>query len=37
MGQNPKIEWTVEPGWFDVYIGASSEDIRLQDGFEIVN
>lgn len=29
-------EWTVEPGKFKVMLGSSSQDIRLEDGFEIV-
>lgn len=29
-------EWTVEPGEFKVMIGSSSEDIRLEDIFEII-
>lgn len=29
------MNWTVEPGTFDVMIGASSEDIRLQGEIEI--
>ena len=24
------MQWTVEPGTFDVWVGASSEDIRLK-------
>ena len=24
------MQWTVEPGIFDVWVGASSEDIRLK-------
>ena len=28
--------WTVEPGHFTLYIGASSEDIRLTGGFDIL-
>jgi beta-glucosidase len=29
------MHWTVEPGTFDVLVGASSEDIRLRGTFEI--
>jgi beta-glucosidase len=31
------MEWTVEPGTFRVMAGASSEDIRLEGEFEIVD
>lgn len=31
------MQWTVEPGTFDVLVGASSEDIRLQGEIEIRN
>jgi hypothetical protein len=30
------MHWTVEPGPYDVLVGASSEDIRLRGTFEIV-
>ncbi|MDR1010759.1 MAG: glycoside hydrolase family 3 C-terminal domain-containing protein [Opitutaceae bacterium] len=30
-------QWTVEPGHFTVYIGASSEDTRLEGGFDIID
>jgi beta-glucosidase len=30
-------QWTVEPGRFTVWIGASSEDLRLEGGFNIVS
>ncbi len=30
------MNWTVEPGLFEVLVGASSEDIRLEGGFEII-
>lgn len=30
------MHWTVEPGMFEVQIGASSEDIRLKKQFEMV-
>jgi beta-glucosidase len=33
---NQKLEWTAEPGEFDLMIGASSRDIRLKDHFELV-
>lgn len=31
------MNWTVEPGEFEVMIGASSEDIRLKQSFELKN
>jgi len=34
---NRHNEFVVEPGFFEVRIGASSQDIRLKDRFEIVN
>jgi len=30
------MHWTVEPGKFEVWIGSSSEDIKLKGEFEIV-
>lgn len=33
---NAKLEWTPEPGAFEVQLGASSADIRLKDSFELV-
>ncbi|MDP4262747.1 MAG: glycoside hydrolase family 3 N-terminal domain-containing protein [Bacteroidota bacterium] len=33
---NDKLQWIAEPGEFDLMIGASSEDIRLKDSFELV-
>jgi beta-glucosidase len=33
---NQKLQWVAEPGDFDVMIGASSEDIRLKDSFELI-
>jgi len=29
------MHWAVEPGRFEVLIGASSEDIRLRGNFEV--
>ena len=29
------MNWIVEPGWFTVMLGSSSEDIRLEGRFEI--
>jgi beta-glucosidase len=31
------MKWIVEPGWFNVMIGSSSEDIRQQGRFEITS
>ncbi len=31
------MKWTVEPGWFNVMVGSSSEDIRQQGRFEIIS
>ncbi|RXM45798.1 glycoside hydrolase family 3 N-terminal domain-containing protein [Flavobacterium sp. YO64] len=33
---NDKLEWTAEPGDFEVMIGASSADIKLKSDFELV-
>lgn len=33
---NQQLQWVAEPGDFDLMIGASSRDIRLKDGFELV-
>ena len=32
---NEKLEWVAEPGKFELMIGASSEDIRLRENFEL--
>lgn len=32
-----KMKWVVEPGWFKVMVGSSSEDIRQQGRFEILS
>ncbi|NLD63789.1 MAG: hypothetical protein GX646_07810, partial [Bacteroidales bacterium] len=34
--QDKNMRWTVEPGWFKVMAGSSSEDIRLEGRFEIL-
>lgn len=34
---NKNNEFVVEPGFFEVRIGASSRDIRLKDRFEVIN
>jgi len=34
---NQDLQKVVEPGYFSVMVGASSEDIRLNEGFEIKN
>ena len=31
------MKWIVEPGWFSVMVGSSSEDIRQQGRFEITS
>jgi beta-glucosidase len=31
------MNWIVEPGWFTVMVGTSSEDIRLEGRFEILS
>ena len=33
---NQRTEWVAEPGEFELMIGASSEDIRLKDVFELI-
>ncbi|MFZ4620245.1 MAG: glycoside hydrolase family 3 N-terminal domain-containing protein [Bacteroidota bacterium] len=33
---NQQLQWTAEPGEFDVMIGASSRDIKLQDTFTLL-
>lgn len=33
---NQQLQWVAEPGDFDVMIGASSKDIRLNDKFELI-
>ncbi|MBQ0127444.1 MAG: fibronectin type III-like domain-contianing protein [Bacteroidales bacterium] len=32
---NQKMQFVLEPGEFEVHVGSSSEDIRLQGNFEI--
>ncbi len=34
---NQRLEWTTEPGAFELMIGASSADIRLRANFELTN
>jgi beta-glucosidase len=31
------MKWIVEPGWFNVMVGSSSEDIRQEGRFEITS
>lgn len=33
---NQQLKWVAEPGEFDLMIGASSDDIRLKDSFELI-
>ena len=33
---NQQLQWVAEPGDFELMIGASSEDIRLKDNFELI-
>lgn len=33
---NREKQWTVEPGWFNVMVGAASNDIRLRGKFQIL-
>ncbi|MBK8494294.1 MAG: beta-glucosidase BglX [Chitinophagaceae bacterium] len=33
---NQQLKWMAEPGDFEIMIGASSEDIRLRDNFELI-
>ena len=33
---NQQLQWTAEPGTFEVMIGAASDDIRLHHSFELV-
>jgi beta-glucosidase len=34
---NRDMQWVVEPGWFKVMVGSSSEDIRQEGRFEIIS
>ena len=34
---NQQLKWVAEPGDFDIMIGASSEDIRLKDSFQLLD
>lgn len=34
---NKQLNWIAEPGEFDLLIGSSSRDIRLSDGFELID
>jgi beta-glucosidase len=34
---NQHLKWVAEPGDFDIMIGASSEDIRLKDSFQLLD
>ncbi|MEI7472931.1 MAG: glycoside hydrolase family 3 N-terminal domain-containing protein [Chitinophagaceae bacterium] len=33
---NQSLKWVAEPGEFDLMIGASAEDIKLKDSFELI-
>jgi beta-glucosidase len=33
---NKQVQWVAEPGTFDIFIGASSRDIRLKDTFKLI-
>jgi len=33
---NQQLKWVAEPGEFDLMIGASSDDIRLKDSFDLI-
>jgi beta-glucosidase len=30
-----EMKWTVEPGTYDILVGASSEDVRLRGTFSV--
>jgi beta-glucosidase len=34
---NYSLQQVVEPGWFDVMVGASSADVRLRESFELLD
>lgn len=34
---NQQLKWVAEPGDFDIMIGASSEDTRMKDSFELLD
>jgi beta-glucosidase len=33
---NQQLDWTAEPGKFDIMIGASARDIRVKETFELL-
>jgi beta-glucosidase len=34
---NDKLDWITQPGEFNLMIGSASDDIRLQDSFNLDN
>jgi hypothetical protein len=34
---NKDMKYITEPGWFKIWIASSSEDMKLQDRFEVID